>query len=113
MDRNALVVAGVVVAGAGGYLYFAHRNGWWPFKEAVAPVTPPNPPGQPQVSVNVIDQNTAEASVSWDAVPGATYYKVFVNGQVAAGAESVQGTTATLHNLVPGQTYNIAVAACN
>lgn len=123
MERSTAIAigAGVVVVGASTYLYFAHRNGWWPFKKEQAPPPPPsgggqqppgapNPPGMPTVNVNVIDQNRAEADVSWSPVSGATYYKVLVNGQEVT---TVQGTSTKLTNLVPGQTYQIAVAACN
>jgi len=102
----------ILLAGGGGYLYFAKKNGWWPFKEEV-PGGPgaPNPPGQPTVEVTVTGPNTAEAVVSWNPVPGATYYKVYRDGQEVLS--NVRGTTATLTGLVPGQTYQIAIAACN
>jgi len=73
------------------------------------PVPAPNPPGTPTVNYQVIDVNTAKVTVSWNSVAGATYYKVFVNGQEVT---QVQGTSVTI-NLKPGQTYQIAVAACN
>jgi len=75
------------------------------------PPGPPNPPGQPTVQVTVTGPNTVEAVVSWGAVSGAAYYKVYVDGNVAA--DNVRGTSVKLTNLVPGQTYQIAVAACN
>jgi len=110
-ETAAAVAAGVVAAGGGTYLYFAHRNGWWPFKKKEAPPEAPNPPGQPTVQTNVTGPNTAEADVSWGAVPGAAYYKVFVDGREVVG--NVSGTTAKLTGLVPGRTYSISVAACN
>ena len=127
---TALAVGiGVVAVGGGVYLYAAHKNGWWPFKKeetagggggttttggggTTTSGGPPSPPGQPTVSQpTVTGPNTAEVTVSWDAVDGATYYRVFVNDRPAA--DNVQGTSVKLTDLVPGQTYRIAVAACN
>lgn len=109
-SKIAAIATGAVLIGGGGYLIYAYEKKKWPFSHVRAPNSPSQPP---IVHVNVIDQNTAEASVTWSPVPNATYYKVFVDGQVAAGADNVTGTSVTLRNLVPGQTYQIAVAACN
>jgi len=111
MTRGQAVALSAIVllAGGGGYLYLAKKNGWWPFKEGA--LGAPSPPGQPTVEVTVTGPNTAEAVVSWNPVPGATYYKVYCDGQEVLS--NVQGTTATLTGLVPGQTYQISVAACN
>ncbi len=114
MNKTALLVTGVVVVGAGGYLVYAKNKGMWPFASAGGGVSPPgapSSPGQPQVSVNVTGQSTAEADVSWSPVSGASYYKVFVNGQEVIS--SVSGTTARITGLVPGNSYQVSVAACN
>lgn len=78
----------------------------------VPPYVPPPPPapGAPRVSVPTpTNPNSVTATVSWDPVQGATSYRVYVNGQqVWSGS-----TTSCQINLVPGQTYQIAVAACN
>jgi hypothetical protein len=70
----------------------------------------PNPPGMPDVQVPTpTNPSSVTATVSWNPVSGATYYVVFVNGQ-----QVWQGSSTTCQvNLVPGQTYQIAVAACN
>jgi hypothetical protein len=72
----------------------------------------PSPPSTPpRVGTPVVTgPDTAEVDVSWDPVPGATYYQIFVDGQYA---REVQGTTVRLTALKPGRTYRIAVAACN
>jgi hypothetical protein len=118
MNRTTAIVGGVVAAGGLGYLAYAYAKCKFPFEnvgkcKTGGGVTVPNPPGQPTLSQpRLIDQNTAEIDVSWNAVPMATYYKVFANGSPVAGAENVQGTSVTIR-VAPGQTYNIAVAACN
>ncbi|MGB9622224.1 MAG: hypothetical protein ACP5LD_10590 [Desulfomonilaceae bacterium] len=102
MTRNQTVATGAMVAGAAIYLYFANKKGWWPFR-------PPNVPSQPNVQVRVIDQNTAELDVSWQAIPGASYYQIFVNSQIAA--DNITGNSAVVR-VQPGKTYNVQVAAC-
>ncbi len=75
-----------------------------PYQEA------PPAPGAPTVGTpQVVSSTTAYVSVSWNTVSGATYYKVFVNGQEVT---QTQSTSVTL-TLTPGQTYQIAIAACN
>jgi len=73
---------------------------------------PPSPPGAPTVEYQVISAATANVTVKWSPVPGATYYKVFVNGSLATQVEGNTNTSVILQ-LQPGQTYQIAVAACN
>lgn len=74
------------------------------------PLPAPNPPGQPTVGTpQVVSSTTAYVPVSWSPVSGATYYKVYVNGQEVA---QTQSTSITL-TLTPGATYQIAIAACN
>jgi hypothetical protein len=98
---KVLIYLGVL----GATVYFARRV----FAGEVGVPSPPSAP--PSVGTpNVTGPDTAEVDVSWDPVPGATYYQVFVNGQYAV---QVQETKVKLTNLRPGQTYSIAIAACN
>jgi hypothetical protein len=118
MTRNEALALGIGITGLGGYLYFAYQKCWFPFsmtercKEAPpSPPGAPNPPGMPLVSnITVIDQNRAEADVSWNAVPNATYYRVYVDGNVVA--DNVRTTSCHITNLIPGRTHQIQVAAC-
>jgi len=136
--QTATIIAiGIAAAGAGGYLYYAHKNSLWPFKPKCPPGTVwdpntrqcitsggtitgggtttggiPNPPSQPPTvgKVSYISPDKAQVPISWSPVQEATYYKVYVNGQVVA--DNIQSTSYTL-TLTPGQTYQIAIAACN
>ncbi len=115
----AAVSTGVAVIGGGAYMIYAYMRCKWPFehlKKCQSPIPPPpqpgtpNQPGQPKVSEpNITGPSTATVTVSWGAVSEATSYKVYVNG-------SPVGTTSETSmqvNLTPGNTYQIAVAACN
>lgn len=110
--RTAGIIA--LIAGVGGgavaLWYFLTKKSVTAPPGAPPPGAPP-PPGPPMVQVTATGPNTAEATVSWSPVSGATYYKVYVDGTEVLS--NVQGTTARLTNLVPGRTYQIAVAACN
>jgi len=71
---------------------------------------PPPAPGAPTVNVPTpTNPSSVTATVSWNAVSGATSYKVYVNGQQVWQGD---GTSCQV-NLVPGQTYQVQVAACN
>jgi hypothetical protein len=112
---KTLIYLGVFgVAGFFAYKAFAGEAPERPPSEEPPspPSTPPSPPSTPpRVSTPVVTgPDKAEVDVSWDPVPGATYYQVFVNGQYAT---QVRGTTVRLTTLKPGRTYQIAVAACN
>ncbi len=70
----------------------------------------PNPPGAPSVNVPTpTNPSSVTATVSWGAVSGATSYKLYVNGSVVWTGS----VTSVQVQLTPGQTYQIAVAACN
>ncbi len=71
---------------------------------------PPSAPGAPTVKVPTpTNASSVIATISWNAVSGATSYKVYVNGQ-----QIWQGSSTSCQvSLVPGKTYQIAVAACN
>lgn len=72
----------------------------------------PNPPGAPTVSTPVVTgSSSATCTVSWNMVPGATYYRIFVNGNFAAQA-STPPVTLDVGAYV-GQTISVSVAACN
>jgi len=80
-----------------------------PARSVTVPAFVPQPPGQPTVNVQTpTNPNSVTATVSWNSVPGATSYKVYVNGQEVWSGSS----TSCQINLVPGNTYQIAVAAC-
>lgn len=102
MTRNQAVATGATVAGAAIYLYLANKKGWWPFRA-------PSVPGQPNVQFRVIDQSTAELNISWESIPGAAYYQVFVDSQLAAS--NITGNSAVVR-VQPGKTYSVQVAAC-
>jgi hypothetical protein len=72
----------------------------------------PNAPGAPTVTnINVTGPSAATAKVSWNTVAGATYYKIFVNGQYLTQANAPP-VTVNLGAYV-GQTIQVSVAACN
>ncbi len=100
-----VAIAAGIAGGAFALWYFLTKKG-----VISPPGAPPRPSTPPRVEVSVTGPDTAEATVSWDPVQGATYYKVYKNGSEVLG--NVQGTTTKLTDLVPGQTYYIAIAAC-
>jgi len=116
----AIAATGIVLVGIGGYLVYAKITGRWPFKPKErqappsipgGPETPPAPTSPPTVSQPTYDSSgKAKVSVSWQPVQGAAYYQILVNGKVAVS--NVQGTSYEL-TLDPGQTYQIAIAACS
>jgi hypothetical protein len=72
----------------------------------------PNAPGAPTVTnINVTGPNAASATVSWNTVAGATYYKIFINGKYI-GQVSKPPALVDLGAYV-GQTIQVSVAACN
>ncbi|MGC9030105.1 MAG: hypothetical protein ACP5LD_10585 [Desulfomonilaceae bacterium] len=68
----------------------------------------PTPPVPDVVVGTVTNPNSVGAVVTWSPVAGATSYKVYVNGSVVWTGTS---TTAQI-TLVPGQSYQIALAVC-
>ena len=79
---------------------------------SIPPYVPPPPPapGMPRVQYQVVDANTALVDISWDPVPGATYYQILVDNNVV---QTVQNNTSTQIRLAPGRTYQIQIKACN
>ncbi|MFD8934015.1 chitinase [Streptomyces sp. NPDC059578] len=68
---------------------------------------PPTPTGLTAASVSA-----QSATMTWNAVPGATSYHLYVNGQ---RAQTVTGTTTrtTLGGLTPNTTYLVTVTSAN
>ncbi|MFF2023346.1 chitinase [Streptomyces sp. NPDC058171] len=68
---------------------------------------PPTPTGLTAASVSA-----QSATMSWNAVPGATSYHLYVNGQ---RAQTVTGTTTrtTLGGLTPNTTYVVTITSAN
>lgn len=111
MKTAEIAIPLVAVGAAGGYLYYASKHNLWPFGVPSPSPGTPSAPGAPTVTPHVIDANTATADVSWNAVSGASTYNLYVNGQLVKS--NINGTSATVTNLVPGTTYQFSVAACN
>ncbi|WP_137993639.1 chitinase [Streptomyces vilmorinianum] len=69
------------------------------------PVVPATPAGLAAGTVT-----SSSVALSWNAVSGATGYKVYRNGTLA---QSVSGTSATVTGLAAGTTYQFQVSATN
>jgi len=109
-QETEAIAVGVALVGIGVYLLVARQHNWWPFKPKEGQV-PPAPTSPPNISQPTYDSSgKAKVSVSWQPVQGATYYQILVNGKVVVS--NVQGTSYEL-TLDPGQTYQIAIAACS
>lgn len=77
----------------------------------VNPVTvSPSPVPQAPAGVNISGVTDTTAAVSWDPVPYATQYSVWVNGQRWAGAT---GPGAVLEGLQPDTPYTVYVTAAS
>ncbi len=68
---------------------------------------PPPPPAPTNLSVS--GTTTTSLTLNWDAVTGATSYKVFLDG--TEQPLNVGGTSHSFTNLTPGTSYNLGVAA--
>lgn len=114
-----IALAAALAAGGGGAAWYllmkskCEKEGgtWKGLKCIKGEEGAPARPGQPTVvSTEVTGPYTASVTVSWSRVEGASYYKVYVNGNEVLS--NVNTTTATITGLIPGQSYQIAVAAC-
>jgi hypothetical protein len=120
MTRNEALALGIGITGLGGYLYFAYQKCWFPFSltercktvPPPGPGAPPAPTSPPNVSISLISEHTAKLDISWDAVPGATYYEILVNGN-RVGSFQTTSATIQLTNVSPGDTLQVAIKACN
>ncbi|QLC65926.1 fibronectin type III domain-containing protein [Flavobacterium sp. LPB0248] len=57
--------------------------------------------------------DTSTITLSWDAVPGASGYRILRDGAVLGGSGGPGITSGKLYGLVPGTSYNIQVRAYN
>ena len=62
-------------------------------------------------NITTSESKSKSATISWDAVSGATKYKVLVDGKVVA--DSVDTTSYKLTNLEPESAYEVVVVAVN
>ncbi len=74
--------------------------------------TPPATVPSIPTALTVTDSTPTSITFSWAETAGATYYQIIndTTGQVSA---PIQGTSATISGLSPGQTYTFALQACN
>lgn len=76
-------------------------------------VPPPAQPTNVTVSnVQVTGQNTWTATVNATSSPGATAYKIFLDGTEVDNG-TVTSFPQTIEGSAPGQTHQVGVSACN
>jgi len=74
MNRNALAGIFLVMGGTAVYLIYAKQHGLWPFSHPVnVDHTPRN---LRRVSCTLVGPHQMRCVVAWDAVPGATKYRL-------------------------------------